>query len=83
MATRFVDRRVISNLGIYVYGAGAVALGVSRLVWTDFATNWQRVENAPGLRSSSSIGSNQGQFGKVGAIAACIARQQVYPAIDA
>jgi hypothetical protein len=44
MATRFVDRRALSNLGIYVYGAGAIALGVIGLVWTDFATNWQRVQ---------------------------------------
>jgi hypothetical protein len=41
-----------------------------------FATNWQRVENALGLRCSSSTGCNQGLFGKVGAIAAWIARQQ-------
>jgi uncharacterized membrane protein YphA (DoxX/SURF4 family) len=48
MATRFVDRRALSNLGIYVYGAGAIALGVIGLVWTDFATNWQRVQaNVP------------------------------------
>jgi uncharacterized membrane protein YphA (DoxX/SURF4 family) len=48
MATRFADRRAFSNLGIYVYAAGAVALGVSGLVWTDFATNWQRVQgNVP------------------------------------
>jgi uncharacterized membrane protein YphA (DoxX/SURF4 family) len=40
----FVDRRVVSNLGIYVYGAGAIALGMSGLVWIDFATNWQRVQ---------------------------------------
>ncbi len=38
------DRRVISNLGVYVYAAGAIALGVSGLVWRDFAVNWQRVE---------------------------------------
>jgi len=38
-----VNRRVISNLGVYVYAAGATALGVSGLVWRDFATNWQRV----------------------------------------
>jgi uncharacterized membrane protein YphA (DoxX/SURF4 family) len=37
-------RRAVSNLGVYVYGAGAVALGVSGLVWRDFAVNWQRVE---------------------------------------
>jgi len=37
------DRRVVSNLGVYVYGAGAVALGLSGLVWRDFAVNWQRV----------------------------------------
>jgi uncharacterized membrane protein YphA (DoxX/SURF4 family) len=48
MATRFADRRALSNLGIYVYAAGAIALGVSGLVWTDFATNWQRVQgNVP------------------------------------
>jgi uncharacterized membrane protein YphA (DoxX/SURF4 family) len=48
MATRFADRRVLSNLGSYVYGAGAIALGISGLVWTDFATNWQRVQgNVP------------------------------------
>jgi uncharacterized membrane protein YphA (DoxX/SURF4 family) len=44
MATRFVDRKTLSNLGIYVYGAGAIALSVIGLVWTDFATNWQRVQ---------------------------------------
>ena len=37
------DRRAASNLGVYVYGAGAIALGASGLVWRDFATNWQRV----------------------------------------
>jgi uncharacterized membrane protein YphA (DoxX/SURF4 family) len=48
MAARFFDRSVSSNIGIYVYGAGAIALGVSGLVWTDFATNWQRVQgNVP------------------------------------
>jgi hypothetical protein len=48
MATKVADRRAISNLGIYVYGAGAIALGVIGLVWTDFANNWQRVQgNVP------------------------------------
>jgi uncharacterized membrane protein YphA (DoxX/SURF4 family) len=48
MATRCGDRSALSNLGIYVYGTAAIALGVSGLVWTDFATNWQRVqENVP------------------------------------
>jgi uncharacterized membrane protein YphA (DoxX/SURF4 family) len=48
MATGLVDRGVLSNLGIYVYGAGAIALGISGLVWIDFATNWQRVQgNVP------------------------------------
>jgi uncharacterized membrane protein YphA (DoxX/SURF4 family) len=37
------DKRLLSNLGIYVYGFAGVALGVSGLVWSDFATNWQRV----------------------------------------
>lgn len=39
-----VNRRAVSNLGVYLYGAGAIALGISGLVWRDFATNWQRVE---------------------------------------
>lgn len=39
------NRRALSNLGVYAYGAGAVALGVSGLVWRDFAVNWQRVED--------------------------------------
>jgi uncharacterized membrane protein YphA (DoxX/SURF4 family) len=38
-----VDKRALSNLGIYVYGGGAIALGVIGLVWSDFATGWQRV----------------------------------------
>ncbi len=43
-----VNRRVLSNLGIYVYGLAAIALGVCGLAWSDFATNWQRVsENVP------------------------------------
>jgi uncharacterized membrane protein YphA (DoxX/SURF4 family) len=29
---------------MYLYGAGAIALGVIGLVWSDFATNWQRVQ---------------------------------------
>ena len=44
MATRFADRGVSSNLGIYVYGAAAIAFGVIGLTWTDFTTNWQRVQ---------------------------------------
>lgn len=35
--------RFISNLGVYVYGLAAIALGVLGLIWGDFATNWQRV----------------------------------------
>jgi uncharacterized membrane protein YphA (DoxX/SURF4 family) len=37
------DKRLLSNLGLYVYGFAGIALGVSGLVWNDFATNWQRV----------------------------------------
>lgn len=37
-------RSVPSNLGIYVYGGAAIALGLIGLAWGDFATNWQRVE---------------------------------------
>jgi uncharacterized membrane protein YphA (DoxX/SURF4 family) len=39
-----INRRALSNLGMYVYAAGAIALGVIGLVWSDFATNWQRVQ---------------------------------------
>src|SRR5436190_20083691 len=43
-----VNRRALSKLGIYIYGLSAIALGVIGLVWSDFATNWQRVqENVP------------------------------------
>lgn len=35
--------KFISNLGVYVYGLAAIALGVLGLVWGDFATDWQRV----------------------------------------
>jgi uncharacterized membrane protein len=31
------------SLGLYLYGAAAIWLGVVGLVWGDFATNWQRV----------------------------------------
>jgi uncharacterized membrane protein YphA (DoxX/SURF4 family) len=40
---RRLNRRALSNLGMYVYAAGAIALGVIGLAWSDFATNWQRV----------------------------------------
>jgi hypothetical protein len=39
-----VNKRALSNLGIYVYGGAAIALGVIGLVWSDFATGWQRVK---------------------------------------
>lgn len=38
-----IKRRISSNLGLYVYGASAIVLGVIGLAWSDFATNWQRV----------------------------------------
>ena len=38
-----MNRRSLSNLGIYVYAFGTIALGVIGLVWIDFANNWQRV----------------------------------------
>lgn len=37
------DRGISSSPGIYVYALGAIALGLTGLVWSDFATNWQRV----------------------------------------
>jgi uncharacterized membrane protein YphA (DoxX/SURF4 family) len=38
------NRSLASNLGIYVYAAGAIFLGVLGLVSGDFATSWQRVD---------------------------------------
>jgi len=37
------DRSLISNLGIYLYAAGAIFLGILGLASGDFATTWQRV----------------------------------------
>jgi uncharacterized membrane protein len=42
-----VQRRLFTHVGMYVYGATAIALGAIGLVWRDFATNWQRV--GPGV----------------------------------
>lgn len=33
----------VTNLGVYVFGLAAIALGALGLFWGDFATNWQRV----------------------------------------
>lgn len=38
-----LKRRTWSNVGIYVFGASAIVLGLTGLLWADFATNWQRV----------------------------------------
>lgn len=40
-----LTRRVSSNLGRRVYGLGAAALGVVGLIWGDFATVWQPVQD--------------------------------------
>ena len=37
------NRNLASNLGIYVYAAGAIFLGMLGLASGDFATSWQRV----------------------------------------
>ncbi|HLY42769.1 MAG TPA: hypothetical protein VKR52_16255 [Terracidiphilus sp.] len=37
------NRSLASNLGLYVYALGAIALGLIGLAWGDFATMWQRV----------------------------------------
>ena len=36
-------RNITANLGLYVYGGGAIFLGVLGLVSRDFATSWQNV----------------------------------------
>jgi uncharacterized membrane protein YphA (DoxX/SURF4 family) len=42
------DRSRVSNLGIYVYAAGAILLGLVGLASGDFATTWQHVSlNGP------------------------------------
>ncbi len=61
-----VNRRILSNLGIYVYGVGAIALGVTGLVWSDFATNWQRVPaNVPWRHTLAYITAVYELFGGV------------------
>jgi uncharacterized membrane protein len=35
--------KALSNLGIYVYGFAAIAIGIIGLVWGDFSTVWQPV----------------------------------------
>ena len=37
------NRSLASNLGIYIYAAGAIFLGLLGLASGDFATSWQRV----------------------------------------
>jgi len=37
------QRPIASSLGIYLFAAGAIALGLIGLGWGDFATDWQRV----------------------------------------
>ncbi len=61
-----VNRRALSNLGIYVYGVGAIALGVIGLVCSDFATNWQRVPgNIPHREALAYIAAVYEFFGGV------------------
>jgi uncharacterized membrane protein YphA (DoxX/SURF4 family) len=44
------NRSLPSNLGIYMYAAGAIFLGILGLVSGDFATTWQRVGPSVPLR---------------------------------
>jgi uncharacterized membrane protein YphA (DoxX/SURF4 family) len=37
------DRKLLSNLGIHVFGLAAIALGLVGLAWDDFADVWQPV----------------------------------------
>ena len=41
---KMANKRALSSVGIYVYGAAAIALGIFGILWGDFATNWQRVK---------------------------------------
>jgi hypothetical protein len=38
-----LNRRVLSNLGIYVYGMATVAAGIFDLVWGDFDASHQPI----------------------------------------
>ena len=61
-----INRQALSNLGIYVYGTGAIALGVIGLAWGDFATNWQRVQrNVPHREALAYITAAYELFGGV------------------
>jgi uncharacterized membrane protein YphA (DoxX/SURF4 family) len=50
-ASQMDNRKSLSNLGIYVYGACAMVLGLIGLVWGDFAGGWQRVGDHVPLRT--------------------------------
>jgi hypothetical protein len=41
------QRSISSNLGLYVYSAAAIFLGLLGLISGDFATSWQNV--GPGI----------------------------------
>jgi hypothetical protein len=45
----------LSNLGIYAYAAGAIALGIIGLISGDFAGGWQRVQPGVPLRSALAL----------------------------
>lgn len=46
------ERRVIANLGLYVYGGAAIFLGLLGLIFGDFATGWQNVGPNVPLRTA-------------------------------
>ncbi|MGB6692484.1 MAG: hypothetical protein WBE76_31970 [Terracidiphilus sp.] len=47
------NRSFASNLGIRVYAAGAIALGLIGFAWGDFAASWQRV--SPGIPGRAAL----------------------------
>jgi uncharacterized membrane protein YphA (DoxX/SURF4 family) len=38
------DRKIFSNLGMYVYAVAALAAGTINLIWRDFARGWQPIQ---------------------------------------
>jgi len=50
-ASAMSNRSFVTNIGIYAYAAGAIALGLIGIAWGDFASSWQLVGPAVPART--------------------------------